>query len=206
MKSRLWEGIRILGLDISESEIQRLLSYSSLIEKWNKVYNLTSIRGMDKIISHHLLDSLAVLPHIDATRCADVGSGAGLPGIPLAIARPGWSVMLIESNKKKAAFLRQACIELGLSNVDVFPDRVENLVDPGFDLVISRAFSEIGEFIRLSGHLCEKGGCLATLKGKYPEEELSRLPAGIRAVKVVPLKVPGLQGARHLVIMKSESE
>lgn len=204
MKDRLQEGIRTLGLDIPESGVERLLSYARLIGKWNKVYNLTAIREPDKIVTHHLLDCLAVMSHIDGTRCADVGSGAGLPGIVLAIARPDLKVVLIESNKKKAAFLRQACIESGLPNAEIFQDRVEHLTDAGFDLVISRAFAETREFVRLSRHLCKKGGCLVTMKGQHPENELLDLPIDIKVVKVISLDVPGIAGDRHLVIMKSE--
>ena len=200
----LEEGVAALGLELPEGANDRLLKYASLIEKWNRVYNLTAIRGMEKIVSHHLLDSLSVLPHIEANSCADVGSGAGLPGIPMAIARPGMDVALIESNSKKAAFLVQASIELGLPNVSVFAERVENLKGKKFDLVISRAFSEIGEFARLAMPLYCKGGRLAAMKGQYPEEELAGLPPGVAVEKIVPLKVPGLEGERHLVIMNLE--
>lgn len=202
---RLEEGLAILGLDMAESAVGKLLAHAALIEKWNRVYNLTAIRDRDRIVSHHLLDSLAVLPHIEAARCADVGSGAGFPGIPLAIAKPDWEMVLVESNQKKATFLRQAAIELGLSNVSVFADRVESL-EGSFDLVISRAFSEMGEFVRLSGHLVGRGGHLAAMKGQYPEQELSRLPSGVEVEKVIPLNVPGLEGERHLVIMSMETD
>ncbi|MHB1100088.1 MAG: 16S rRNA (guanine(527)-N(7))-methyltransferase RsmG [Burkholderiales bacterium] len=201
---RLEEGLAILGLDVAGPAIGKLLAHAALIEKWNRVYNLTAIRDRDKIVSHHLLDSLAVLPHIEAARCADVGSGAGFPGISLAIARPGWEMVLVESNQKKAAFLRQAAIELDLPNVSVFADRVESL-EGSFDLVISRAFSEMGEFVRLSGHLVGRGGYLAAMKGQYPEQELSHLPSGVEVEKVIPLNVPGLEGERHLVIMSMET-
>jgi len=202
---RLEEGLAILGLDVAGPSVRKLLAHAALIEKWNRVYNLTAIRDRDKIVSHHLLDSLAVLPHIEAARCADVGSGAGFPGIPLAIARPDWEMVLVESNQKKATFLRQAAIELDLPNVSVFADRVESL-EGSFDLVISRAFSETGEFVRLSRHLVGRGGHLAAMKGQYPEQELSHLPFGVEVEKVIPLDVPGLEGARHLVIMSMETD
>lgn len=201
---KLGDGVQALGLDIPASGIEKLEAYSGLMEKWNRVYNLTAIRGKERIVSHHLLDSLSVLPHLEAKRCADVGSGAGLPGIPLAIARPDWEVVLIESNTKKAAFLQQAVIELELSNVAVRAERAENLQESGFDLVISRAFSEMGEFARLSRHLCAKGGRLAAMKGQHPEREFANLPPGVKAESIIPLEVPGLEGERHLVILNLE--
>ncbi len=199
----LRQGIEALDLDIPSSRIEKLEAYVGLIEKWNKVYNLTAIRDREKMVSHHLLDSLSILPHIEARSVADVGSGAGLPGIPLAIARPDWQVTLIESNQKKAAFLRQAVIELGLKNAGVLAERVEAVGEGKFDLVTSRAFSEIGEFLRLSGHL---GKRFAAMKGQYPEKELAQLPERVVVEAVIPLEVPGLEGERHLVIMKLETD
>ncbi len=201
---RLEEGMAILGLELPALAVQKLHAYADLIEKWNRVYNLTAIQGKENIVSYHLLDSLAVLPHLEAKRCADVGSGAGLPGVVLAIARPDWDVVLVESNKKKAAFLRQTGIELGLSNVEVMAERVENLKENDFDLVISRAFSEMGEFARLAAPLCAKGGCLAAMKGRFPEKEIAKLPSPVKVEKIIPLSVPGVEGERHLVIMKLE--
>lgn len=199
----LRQGIDALKLDIPDSSMAKLEAYADLIEKWNRVYNLTAIRDREKIISHHLLDSLSILPHIDASSIADVGSGAGLPGIPLAITRPEWQVTLIESNQKKAAFIRQAIIELGLKNACVMSERVEAIRERKFGLVVSRAFSEIGEFLRLSGHLGER---FAAMKGQYPEKELAQLPERVAVEAVIPLKVPGLEGERHLVIMKREAD
>ena len=201
---RLEEGMAILGLELPALAVQKLHAYADLIEKWNRVYNLTAIQGKENIVSYHLLDSLVVLPHLEAKRCADVGSGAGLPGVVLAIARPDWDVVLVESNKKKAAFLRQTGIELGLSNVEVMAERVENLKENDFDLVISRAFSEMGEFARLAAPLCAKGGCLAAMKGRFPEKEIAELPSPVKMEKIIPLSVPGVEGERHLVIMKLE--
>jgi 16S rRNA (guanine527-N7)-methyltransferase len=199
----LRQGIAALGLDIPDSGVRLLEAYADLIEKWNKVYNLTAIREREKIISHHLLDSLSILPHIEADSIADIGSGAGLPGIVLAIARPDWQVTLVESNQKKAAFLRQAVIELGLKNVSVLSERVEAIGERNFGLVVSRAFAETGEFLRLSGRLGER---FAAMKGQYPEKELAQLPERAVVEAVIPLKVPGLEGERHLVIMKLEAD
>ena len=193
-----------LGLALPGEALQKLDAYADLIVKWNRVYNLTAITEREKIVTHHLLDSLSVLPHLKGGRCADIGSGAGLPGIPLAIARPDWTFTLVESSTKKAAFMRQAAIELGLANVEVRAERVEDLKEDGFDLVISRAFSEMGEFAKLAARLCKKGGCLVAMKGKFPEKEISDLPSSVKAEQIIPLQVPGLAGERHLVIMKLE--
>ena len=132
-----------------------MLQYLALIQKWNRVHNLTAVREPEAMLVRHLLDSLAVLPHVAGPRIADVGSGAGLPGIPLALARPEWRVTLVESNHKKTAFLQQARIELNLKNVEVMTERVENFrPTDGFDIVISRAFSDLADFASLAGHLC----------------------------------------------------
>ena len=201
---RLREGMMALGL--GELGIEKLEAYVGLIEKWNRVYNLTAIREREKMISHHLLDSLAILPHIEGKRAADVGSGAGLPGIPMAITRPDRQVTLIESNQKKAAFLRQAIIELELENADVLDERVESIEDGAFDLIVSRAFSELADFLCLSRRLCAKHGRFAAMKGQYPEKELLRIPEWAVVEAVIPLRVPGLDGERHLVIMKLETD
>jgi 16S rRNA (guanine527-N7)-methyltransferase len=181
----------------------QLVAYLELIAKWNRVYNLTAIRETDKALTHHLLDCLVVLSHLTGGRTADVGSGAGLPGIPLALARPDWRITLIESNHKKSTFLTQAVAELGIANAVVAAARVET-VEPagGFDLVISRAFSDLPEYVRLAGRLVAPDGVLAAMKGIYPDEELALLPAEWRVENVIPLAVPGIQAARHLVMMK----
>lgn len=195
----------LLELDISlpTAVAGRLIAYLELIGKWNRVYNLTAIREADKALTHHVLDCLAVLPHLVGGRTADVGSGAGLPGIPLALARPDWRVTLIESNHKKSTFLAQAIAELAIANAVVTGERVE-AVEPagGFDLVISRAFSDLPEFARLAGRLVAPTGTLAAMKGLYPDEELALLPPEWRVESVMPLTVPGIQAARHLVLMK----
>lgn len=208
--AQLADGIAALGLAIPETAQPRFLQYLALIQKWNKVHNLTAVREPETMLVRHLLDSLAVLPHIAGPRIADVGSGAGLPGIPLAIARPEWHVLLVESNHKKAVFLQQARIELGLENVEVMAERVENIGrSKGFDTIISRAFSDLVDFIKLAGHLCAEGsekggdgGRLVAMKGVYPHEELEQLPAEFVVEKILPITVPGLNAARHLVIIK----
>ena len=156
------------------------------------------------MVSHHLLDSLAVLPHLPlpaTARVADAGSGAGLPGIPLALAKPQWQVALIEANQKKAAFLRQATIELALSNVEVHEGRIEAWRPPGgFGLVISRAFRRLADFVATCRHLVTPSGMLAAMKGKHPEAELAELPAGVDCKAVIALEVPFLKAERHLVL------
>ena len=204
----LTAGLSALGLDLSAAQQQRLLDYVALIVKWNRVYNLTAVREPEAMITQHLLDSLTVLPHLqDVERLIDIGSGAGLPGIPLAIARPDWQISLLDSNHKKATFLRQACLELGLANAEVLCERVEHYQPkPGYQAVISRAFSDLGEFARLSAHLLAKGGKLYAMKGIYPHEELGKLPQAVKRQQIIPLQVPGMDANRHLVILRVEEE
>lgn len=203
---QLQRGLAALELDLPPAAQEKLLAFAALLGKWNKVYNLTALRDEEQVISHHLLDSLAVLPHLGtARRLADIGSGGGLPGIPLAIARPNLQVALVETSQKKTAFLQQAKIELGLANVSVHCTRAEAWrPEVKCDAVISRAFSDLAEFVRLSGHLLAVGGALLAMKGVHPFEEIAQLPAGWRVSGVIPLQVPGVSGARHLVRVERE--
>jgi 16S rRNA (guanine527-N7)-methyltransferase len=200
-------GIRSLGLDIDAVAQGKLLAYVALLEKWNRTYNLTAIREPERIVTHHLLDSLAVLPYLtQATlRLADIGSGGGLPGIPLAVARPAWHATLIDSSRKKASFLRQASLELGLTRVEVVPLRVESY-EPSvpFDVAISRAYSNLGAFIEAARRIAPSGRWLA-MKGAYPHDELAAVPPAARVLSVARLDIPGLQAERHLVIMEAAS-
>lgn len=198
----LIDGLTAIGLALDEADRARLEAYIALIGKWNQVYNLTAIRDPQRMLVEHLLDSLVVVPHVRPARVLDIGSGAGLPGIPLAIARPGWSVTLLDSNHKKAVFLQQAKIELRLDNVEVACTRVEQFASSEkFDTVISRAFSEAQHFARVAlPHLAAEGRMLA-MKGIYPHEELAQLPAAVAMREVVTLSVPGLAAARSLVVM-----
>lgn len=199
---QLKRGLIVLGLTLDGGIVQRLLDYIALIEKWNQVYNLTAIREPEKMVSHHLLDSLAVAPHLNARRLLDVGSGAGLPGIPLALAMPDTHVTLLDSNHKKAAFLNQAVIELKLKNAEVCSERVESWqTQDKFDVVISRAFSDMGEFVRSTRHLLAPGGTFAAMKGLHPYEEIDKLPPECKVLQVLPLAIPGVEGARHLVLI-----
>jgi 16S rRNA (guanine527-N7)-methyltransferase len=204
---QLQRGLIALGMTLERDIQQRLLDYVALIEKWNRVYNLTAIREPEKMVSHHLLDSLAVAPHLHAKRLLDVGSGAGLPGIPLALAHPDMHVTLLDSNHKKSAFLNQAVMELKVKNAEVCAERVESWqAQNKFDVIISRAFSDMGEFVRVTRHLLAPGGVYAAMKGLHPYEEIDKLPPGCKVRQVLPLAIPGLEGARHLVLIEQEEQ
>ncbi len=200
---RLEKGAAELGLSLGRDDRSKLLQYLALLEKWNQVYNLTAIRDRGKMVSGHLLDCLAVIPYMTGTRVLDVGSGAGFPGIPVAVARPDIQVALLDGNHKKAAFLRQAVADLQLKNASVVCERVEEWqATEKFDCIISRAFAEIAEFIALTQHLLAPRGVLAAMKGVYPFEELERLPPGFRLRQVHAFAVPGLGAVRHLVLIE----
>ena len=202
---QLAQGLAAMGLAVPAAAQEKLLAYAALLEKWNKTYSLTALRGADKAVSHHLLDSLAVLPHVPAGTLLDVGSGGGMPGIPLAIVLPELAVTLIDSNSKKTAFLRQAAIELRLSNVNVHCGRVEQY-HPSlpFSAITSRAFAELADFVVLSRHLLAADGVWLAMKGVRPEAEIAALPAGVRVRAVHPLQVPGVEGERHVVILDND--
>lgn len=197
-------GLAELGLDLPEAAQRKLLAFRDLLLKWNKTYNLTALRDPDQAISHHLLDSLAILPHVGPGPLLDVGSGGGLPGIPLAIARPELAVSMVDTVQKKATFLQQAAIELGLANVTAHHARVEEL--PGqYAQISSRAFAELGLFVSLTRHLLAPGGRWLAMKGVRPDAELQALPADIAVDAIIPLNVPGLAAERHLIILKAGS-
>ena len=193
-------GLAAMGLEVGPEAQARLLAYAALMLKWNRIYNLTAVRDEISIVQLHLLDSLAVLPFLKGKSLADIGSGGGLPGIPLAIVRPDLAVTLVESNQKKSAFQRQAAIELGLSNLRPVCMRVEQL-EGSYDIVTSRAFSDLADFVSLSSHLLAPGGVLAAMKGVYPAEEIARLPSGFHVEQSIPLDVPGVEGQRHLILI-----
>ena len=203
LAEKLAQGIAELGLDVPAATQRKLLDYLALIAKWNRVHNLTAVRETAKMVSDHVLDSLAVVPHLQARSMLDVGSGAGLPGIPLALMWPQTSVTLLDSNHKKAAFLRQAAIELGLANTEVVCERAETWQPRReFELVISRAVSDLPEFLNIAGRLCSAQGTVAAMKGLHPHEELAHLPKGYRVRDVVALQVPGMRAQRHLVLLE----
>jgi 16S rRNA (guanine527-N7)-methyltransferase len=201
--NQLQQGLAALRLDLAPSTQEKLLAYTALLYKWNKTYNLTALREPALAVSHHLLDSLAVLPHIEAGNLLDVGSGGGLPGVPLAIARPDLRVTLLDSNSKKTAFLLQASIELDLPNIAVHCGRVEQYrpAEP-FAAITSRAFSELADFVELSKHLLQTSGTWLAMKGVWPQEEIARLPNDVLVKAVHRLVVPGVDGERHLVVMR----
>lgn len=195
-------GITQLGLDVAPEVQHKLLNYLELLQKWNRVYNLTAIRQPEQMISGHLLDSLAVLPHLWPGRWLDVGCGAGLPGLILSLLRPEWTFVLLDSNSKKTSFVQQVKIELELRNVSITCARVETWQAGGkFDGIISRAFAETAKFVTLTRHLLTQEGRWVAMKG-IPQQELERLPNDICVEKVISLQVPELAAARCLIMLK----
>ena len=207
-QTTLADGLARLQLELPPETQQKLLDYVALVQKWNKVYNLTAVRKTDKILTHHLLDSLAVVPHVaNATTILDVGSGAGLPGIPLALALPQAQITLLDSNQKKTAFLHQALIELQLRNAGVVCERAEKYQSNQlFSVVVSRAFSDLAAFVAQAGRLVAPGGTLLAMKGVHPADEIAQLTGGeseFTLSGVTSLSVPGLDAERHLVFLKA---
>jgi 16S rRNA (guanine527-N7)-methyltransferase len=202
---RIAEGLAAMGVDLPAPARERLEQHLNLIAKWNRVHNLTAVRETEQMVVLHLLDSLSVLPHLESARSVlDVGTGPGLPGIPIAIARPGARVTLLDSSHKKCSFLQQAKTELGLANVEVVCDRVENWKPAGkFDVVVSRAFSDLADFVAQAQHLVAPGGQLIAMKGVYPFDEIARVPATHRVARVLELHVPTLDAKRHLVFVEA---
>lgn len=196
-------GIQALGLELGSEAQSQLLRHLELLEKWNRIHNLTAVQDKAKAVSVHLLDSLSVVPHLEGKRFLDVGSGAGFPGIPIAVARPDIQMDLLDSNHKKYAFLKQAIAELGLKNVRAVCERVESWRPAGqFDCIISRALAEIAEVVALVKHLLAPGGVIAAMKGLHPVEEIERVPPDFRVRQVHALAVPGLGAERHLVLIE----
>ena len=198
------EGIAAMRLDVSPAQQDKLMNYLALMFKWNAVYNLTSLRDPMQMVTHHLLDSLAAVPAFAAAKnVLDVGSGGCLPGIVLAIVRPDMKVSMIDTVHKKTAFLTQVKAELGLANVTVYTARVEQLqVSDKFDVITSRAFADLSDFVNWSSHLLADGGRYIALKGVAPKDEQERLPAEWKVDKVEPLDVPRLGAERHLVFIE----
>ena len=197
-------GLAELGLALSAEQQNQLLAFRDLLLKWNKTYNLTALRDPAQAISHHLLDSLAILPHIGTGPLLDVGSGGGLPGIPLAIAQPALAVTMVDTVQKKASFLQQAAIQLGLKNVTAHHARVEQMAGQ-YPQISSRAFAELRLFTDLTRHLLAPGGRWLAMKGVRPDDEMATLPADIVVEQIIPLDVPGLDAERHLIILKAGS-
>jgi len=205
---QLRSGIAQIGLALPAEAEEKFQAYLALLAKWNRSYNLTAVRDETLMVSQHVLDSLVVLPHIvtsggKAASLADVGSGGGLPGIPLAIARPQLEVALIESNHKKASFLQQAKIELKLNNVSIHCVRAEAFKpEKLFEMVISRAVSSLADLIRLGSHLLVPGGRLLVMKGDLQDDEIAQVQGDWRITQNIPLQVPELQAQRKLIVIE----
>ena len=201
-KEQLVDGLAKLGLSLDEETHDKLLHFLDLMRKWNKVYNLTSRKDMDKMVARHLLDSLAVLPYLNGSRIIDVGTGAGLPSIPLALVCPEKEFVSLDCVEKKGRFRTQASIELGLENMEVVTFRVEEYrPEVGFDSVVSRAFATINDMLEASGHLAATDGKFLAMKGVYPATELAEIPDSYQVEVVHELKVPYLNAERHLVVV-----
>jgi 16S rRNA (guanine527-N7)-methyltransferase len=197
-----------LGLALTDTQAGKLAAYSRLLAKWNAVYNLTAIERAGDVLTHHLLDSLAIVPPLlkgnagRAARVLDVGSGGGLPGIPLAIALPEAHVTLLDAVRKKCAFMQQAKIALGLPNLDVVHARVESWRAPAFDVIAARAFADLSTLVRMTQHLVAPEGIWAAMKGALPSEEIAALPPTVDVLDAVKLRVPLLAAERHLVLLR----
>lgn len=206
-EQQLRQGLAALGLELSTDVQQQLLNFIRLLAKWNKVYNLTAIREPVEMVSKHLLDSLAILPFLQSGEIIDIGTGAGLPGIPLALARPNDRFTLLDSNSKKTRFVTQAVMELGIGNVTVVQSRAEAFKPAHpYDVVIARAFAGITQLLRQIQTLCAPGARVIAMKGQYPEGELEGWPAGFRCESIEKIAVPGLQAERHVVLIRYDND
>jgi 16S rRNA (guanine527-N7)-methyltransferase len=209
LEAGLRAGVQALGLSLSDEQIQRLLDYVALIQKWNKVYNLTALRDPADMLTHHLLDSLTAIAPLSrqtqgqAIRVLDVGSGGGLPGVVLAICMPELNVSCVDTVAKKAAFVQQVAVSLKLPNLRGIHARVETLTDP-YPVICSRAFASLPDFVTWSRSALAEGGVWMAMKGKHPQDEMAALPADVKVFHVEPLTVPGLDVERCMVWMKPE--
>lgn len=207
LDQQLQDGLTALGLDVPAEARARLIVFLRLLEKWNRSYNLTAVRELEQMVPRHLLDSLVVLPDLRGPDILDIGTGAGLPGIPLALARPDLRFTLLDSNAKKLRFVRQAVQELALKNVEIVEGRVENFHPPKkFATLIARALASIPDMLAACGHLMAPGTRLLAMKGVFPQEELAAVPGRYQVVEVRALSIPGLDAARHLVILSPRQE
>lgn len=201
LRQRLVAGLGVLRLGVSDDALDRLLDYLDLLARWNAAYNLTAVRDPAEMVTRHLLDSLAIAPFVTGDTLVDLGSGAGLPGIPLALIAPERRVLLVDSNGKKARFLRSAVRQLGLARVDVAQARVETL-SGSFDCVTARAFASLADMLAQAGGLLARDGVWLAQKGRFPQDELDAVPAGFRVAAVHAVTVPGLDAQRHLVVIR----
>lgn len=204
LQARLEQGIAALGLSLPTDAVARLLDYQALLQRWNGAYNLTAVRDPAEMVTRHLLDSLAILPFVQGHRLADLGTGPGLPGIPLAIAAPGREILLVDSNGKKVRFLREAIRTLKLEGVRAVQSRVEE-VEGQFDCITARAFASLADMLGWGGHLLAPGGIWLAMKGKAPDDELPGVPAGFMVRGIHALAVPGLAAERSLVVLARAS-
>jgi 16S rRNA (guanine527-N7)-methyltransferase len=200
LHERLEHGIAALGLALPAGAVERLLAYQALLQRWNGTYNLTAVRDPAEMVTRHLLDSLAILPHVQGATLADLGTGPGLPGIVLAIAAPGRQILLVDSNGKKVRFLREAIRTLGLDGVRAVQSRVEQ-VEGAFDCITARAFASLADMLGWGGHLLAPDGIWLAMKGKPADEELPGIPAGFELRTRHALHVPGLDAERHLLVL-----
>jgi 16S rRNA (guanine527-N7)-methyltransferase len=203
-RDQLQQGLTALPLQLSDETQEKLLQYLYLLEKWNRTYNLTAVREINQMIPKHLLDSLAIMPWVQPQHILDVGTGAGLPGVVLALTQPTWHWVLLDSNAKKIRFIQQVIIELGLKNVETVCARLEqHQPTQPYDSIVSRAFADVATFYHLSMKWCAPEGCLLAMKGVYPEQELTALHHFPVAITTHSLTIPQLTAQRHLVIMRA---
>ena len=201
-----------LELSLAPAQAEQLAAFAQMLLRWNATYNLTAIDEPHGVLTHHLLDSISIVPTLTrlrpggAAHVLDVGSGGGLPGIPLAIVLPGWHFTLIDKVGKKAAFLTQAKVELQLTNVETIHARVETLNSPVFDVIVSRAFSSLGDFVRMSLAALAPGGVWVAMKGVEAIDAGQNLPADVRIDEIVKLRVPRLAAERHLVVLRANQD
>jgi 16S rRNA (guanine527-N7)-methyltransferase len=204
--AQLLSGAAQMNVPLTEAQAGKLLDYLDLLQKWNKAYNLTAVRERSAMLTQHLLDSLSIVPHLPLGDLLDVGSGGGLPGIPLAILQPERSITLIDTVGKKAAFLKQAAMTLGLKNLNAVSDRIESWAPPanraeGFAVISARAYATLATLVGQTRRLLAENGGWYAMKGVFPDAEMAELPSDIAVMAVIPLQVPGLGAERHLVVL-----
>ncbi len=207
LRTAISQGCSALIPELDDAAVEKFVVFIRLLEKWNRVTNLTAVRDPLQMVTRHILDSLAVVPFLTRGSLLDVGSGAGLPGVPIAIARPGLDVTLLDANAKKSRFVRQAAAELGLDNVQVVQARMQEY-QPGrsFDMVISRAVASLDELYQQTVHLLRPGGRMLFMKGAVPEQEIGALQDGRAGLHIERLNIPGLAAERHLLWLETTGE